>query len=71
MVDDASSANTRRVRDEAEVIQGRLTDLKFDSKKFRDPLKPRQTSHAQFYPQGVTAAMEERWLALIKASASK
>lgn len=34
--------------------------------RYADPLVPRKTSDAQFWPKDVTPEMEQKWLAMIK-----
>ncbi|KAH6610464.1 hypothetical protein Trco_000484 [Trichoderma cornu-damae] len=61
----ASNA-AKRLREDSEAAKGRLVDQHFHIGRYADPLVPRKTSDAQFWPKDVTPEMEQRWLAMIK-----
>ncbi|KAL7937762.1 hypothetical protein V8C35DRAFT_293508 [Trichoderma chlorosporum] len=62
----AASNASKRLREDVETIKGRLLDQHFHITRYADPLAPRKTADAQFWPKGVTPEMEQKWLAMIK-----
>ncbi|KAK3956305.1 hypothetical protein QBC32DRAFT_310248 [Pseudoneurospora amorphoporcata] len=56
--------NTKKFRDDYDMIKIRLTDQRFSSTNFRDPLMPCPPHHRQ-YPGHTTPATEKRLKELI------
>ncbi|GAW12249.1 hypothetical protein ANO14919_016110 [Xylariales sp. No.14919] len=50
---------------EHEFAKSRLSDPKFNTRDFADPLLPRQQPPSHYYPKGVTAETEKQLLDLI------
>ncbi|KAK3937182.1 hypothetical protein QBC46DRAFT_393303 [Diplogelasinospora grovesii] len=59
------STTAKQYKEEFDKAKARITDQKFSSTNYPDPLKPRQLPHPKQYPMGVTPQTEQRLKELI------
>ncbi|KAL1883136.1 hypothetical protein VTK73DRAFT_9503 [Phialemonium thermophilum] len=57
--------DSRKSRDDYELLKSRLSDQSFSFAEFPDPLLPRRGPHPKQYPRGTTVETEQRLQSLI------
>ncbi|KAK5663707.1 hypothetical protein OQA88_4138 [Cercophora sp. LCS_1] len=57
--------NNKKFREEYDVTKSRLTDQRFSSGDYPDPLLPRKPGHPRQYPRGTTPEIEKQLKELI------
>ncbi|KAI0485187.1 hypothetical protein GGR56DRAFT_617157 [Xylariaceae sp. FL0804] len=60
-----SFSEEAKFREECDIAKSRLSDQKFSSKDYPDPLLPRSQPQSHFYPKEVTAETEKHLLDVI------